>query len=93
MFELFTEGARQVIVLAQEEARALRHNYIGTEHLLLGLFREQEGLAARVFMSLGIVVEDVRDRLVQIVGAGRRAGYRPDPVHEARDERAQPRSA
>ncbi len=47
MFERFTERARQVVVLAQEEARILKHNYIGTEHILLGLLREEEGLAAR----------------------------------------------
>ena len=53
MFERFTERARQVVVLAQEEARTLKHNYIGTEHILLGLLREEEGLAARVLESLG----------------------------------------
>ena len=52
MFERFTERARQVVVLAQEEARTLKHNYIGTEHILLGLLREEEGLAARVLESL-----------------------------------------
>ena len=51
MFERFTERARQVVVLAQEEARQLKHNYIGTEHILLGLLREEEGLAARVLES------------------------------------------
>ena len=54
MFERFTERARQVVVLAQDEARALKHNYIGTEHILLGLLREEEGLAARVLESLDI---------------------------------------
>ena len=53
MFERFTERARQVVVLAQEEARTLKHNYIGTEHILLGLLREEEGLAARVLEGLG----------------------------------------
>ena len=57
MFERFTERARQVVVLAQEEARTLKHNYIGTEHILLGLLREEEGLAARVLESLDITVE------------------------------------
>ena len=57
MFERFTERARQVVVLAQEEARTLKHNYIGTEHVLLGLLREEEGLAARVLESLDITVE------------------------------------
>ena len=60
MFERFTERARQVVVLAQEEARTLKHNYIGTEHILLGLLREEEGLAARVLESLDITVERVR---------------------------------
>jgi ATP-dependent Clp protease ATP-binding subunit ClpA len=70
MFERFTERARQVVVLAQEEARILKHNYIGTEHILLGLLREEEGLAARVLESLGITVEHVRAQVVRIVGAG-----------------------
>src|SRR6266581_2355920 len=60
LFERFTERARQVVVLAQDEARALKHNYIGTEHILLGLLREEEGLAARVLESLDITVEEVR---------------------------------
>ncbi len=70
MFERFTERARQVVVLAQEEARALKHNYIGTEHILLGLRREEEGLAARVLESLDITVERVRAQIVRIVGSG-----------------------
>jgi hypothetical protein len=70
MFERFTERARQVVVLAQEEARTLKHNYIGTEHILLGLLREQEGLAARVLESLDITVEGVRAEVVRIVGSG-----------------------
>ncbi len=70
MFERFTEKARQVVVLAQEEARALEHNYIGTEHILLGLLREEEGLAARVLESLGITVEEVRAQVARIVGQG-----------------------
>jgi ATP-dependent Clp protease ATP-binding subunit ClpC len=70
VFELFTERARQVVVLAQDEARALKHNYIGTEHILLGLLREEEGLAARVLESLDITVEEVRGQVVQIVGQG-----------------------
>src|ERR687887_191905 len=63
MFERFTERARQVVVLAQDEARALKHNYIGTEHILLGLLREEEGLAARVLESLDITVEELREAL------------------------------
>ncbi len=70
MFERFTERARQVVVLAQEEARTLKHNYIGTEHILLGLLREEEGLAARVLESLEITVERVRAQVVRIVGSG-----------------------
>ena len=70
VFERFTERARLVVVLAQEEARTLKHNYIGTEHILLGLLREEEGLAARVLESLDITVERVRAQVVRIVGSG-----------------------
>jgi len=70
VFERFTERARQVVVLAQDESRSLKHNYIGTEHLLLGLLREEEGIAARVLTSLGISLEDVRAEVAQIVGPG-----------------------
>jgi ATP-dependent Clp protease ATP-binding subunit ClpC len=70
MFERFTERARQVVVLAQDEARTLKHNYIGTEHILLGLLREEEGLAARVLRSLDITVEEVRAQVARIIGQG-----------------------
>ncbi|MFM9019111.1 MAG: ATP-dependent Clp protease ATP-binding subunit [Actinomycetota bacterium] len=70
MFERFTERARQVVVLAQEEARTLKHNYIGTEHILLGLLREEEGLAARVLEGLEITVEEVRAQVIRIGGSG-----------------------
>jgi hypothetical protein len=70
VFERFTERARQVVVLAQDEARGLKHNYIGTEHILLGLLREEEGLAARVLESLDITVEEVRAQVARIVGKG-----------------------
>ena len=71
MSERSTERARrQVVVLAQDEARALKHNYIGTEHILLGLLREEEGLAARVLESLDITVEEVRAQVARIVGQG-----------------------
>jgi Clp amino terminal domain, pathogenicity island component len=70
LFERFTERARQVIVLAQEEARMLKHNYIGSEHILLGLLREEEGLAARVLESLDITVERVRADVIRLVGSG-----------------------
>ena len=69
MFERFTQQARQVVVWAQEEARGLRHNYIGTEDILLGLLREEQGLAARVLGSHGVTVERVRAQVVR-VGAG-----------------------
>ena len=71
MFERFADGARQVVVLAQEEARTLKHDHIGTEHILLGLVREEEGLAARVLESLDITVERVRAQVVRIVGSGK----------------------
>jgi ATP-dependent Clp protease ATP-binding subunit ClpC len=70
VFERFNEQARQVVVLAQDEARALRHNYIGTEHLLLALLREEEGFAARVLESFEIDLEDVRAMVARIVGQG-----------------------
>jgi hypothetical protein len=70
MFERLTERARKVVVLAQEEAGLLRHNYIGTEHLLLGLLREDEGVAARALAALGVTVEEARERIVSIVGYG-----------------------
>ncbi|MHB1324989.1 MAG: ATP-dependent Clp protease ATP-binding subunit [Thermoleophilia bacterium] len=70
MFERFTERARQVVVLAQEEARSLKHNYIGTEHLLLGLLREEEGIAAQVLTTLDVNLDEVRMQVAQIVGMG-----------------------
>jgi len=73
VFERFTERARQVVVLAQDEARELRHNYIGTEHLLLGLIREEQGLAARVLAALGVTLDDARGRVRAVVGEGEEA--------------------
>ncbi|WP_229068262.1 ATP-dependent Clp protease ATP-binding subunit [Actinoplanes sp. DH11] len=73
MFERFTDRARRVVVLAQEEARLLNHNYIGTEHLLLGLVREGEGIAARAMDSLGITLERVRQHVEEIIGQGQQA--------------------
>ena len=70
MFERFTERARQVVVFAQDEARVLGHTYIGTEHILLGLIREDEGLAARVLDSFEITAEEVRGQVARIVGQG-----------------------
>jgi Clp amino terminal domain, pathogenicity island component len=70
MFERFTDKARRTVVLAQEEARLLRHDYVGTEHILLGLLRERGGVAARVLTSLGISLEAARERLEAAVGRG-----------------------
>jgi dihydroneopterin aldolase len=70
MFERFTERARKVVVLAQEEARHFNHNYIGTEHLLLGLLREDEGMAARALASLNVTLRGAREQLESIVGYG-----------------------
>ena len=73
MFERFTERARRVVVLAQEEARRLNHNHIGTEHILLGLIHEGEGVAAASLESLGISLEAVREQIEGIIGQGRAA--------------------
>jgi len=70
MFERFTERARRVVVLAQEESRLLGHNYIGTEHLLLGLLAEQEGVAARALESLDITLDAAREQVREIIGPG-----------------------
>ena len=70
MFERFTDRARRVVVLAQEEARLLNHNYIGTEHILLGLIHEGEGVAAKALESLGISLEAVREQVEEIIGQG-----------------------
>ncbi|WP_112248301.1 ATP-dependent Clp protease ATP-binding subunit [Kribbella monticola] len=73
MFERFTDRARRVVVLAQEEARMLSHNYIGTEHILLGLIHEGEGVAAKALESLGISLEAVRSQVEEIIGQGQQA--------------------
>jgi ATP-dependent Clp protease ATP-binding subunit ClpA len=73
MFERFTDRARRVIVLGQEEARLLNHNYIGTEHLLLGLAHEGQGVAATALESLGISLEAVRAQVKEIIGQGQSA--------------------
>ena len=70
MFERFTDRARRVIVLAQEEARELNHNYMGTEHILLGLIKEGEGVAAKALESMGINLDDVRREVIDIIGHG-----------------------
>ena len=79
MFERFTDRARRVVVLAQEEARALHHNYIGTEHILLGLIQEGEGVAAKALESLGISLDAVRTEVKDIIGSGGNppSGYIP----------------
>jgi len=74
MFERFTDRARHVMVLAQEEARMLNHDFIGTEHLLLGLIHEGEGAAAQALQTLGVGLEAARGRVEEIVGRGTDAG-------------------
>ncbi len=73
MFERFTDRARRVVVLAQEEARMLNHNYIGTEHILLGLIHEGEGVAAKALESLSISLGAVREQVQEIIGQGQQA--------------------
>jgi ATP-dependent Clp protease ATP-binding subunit ClpC len=73
VFERFTDKARRVVVLAQEEARLLNHNYIGTEHVLLGLVREGKGVAAQALTSMGIGLEAVRGQVEKIIGQGQAA--------------------
>ncbi len=73
MFERFTDRARRVVVLAQDEARMLNHNYIGTEHILLGLIHEGEGVAAKALESLGISLEAVREKVEEIIGHGQQS--------------------
>jgi len=73
MFEKFTDKARRVVVLAQEEAKLLNHNYIGTEHILLGLIHEGEGVAAKALEALGINLEGVREQVQEIIGQGQQA--------------------
>ena len=73
MFEKFTDRARRVLVLAQEEARMLNHNYIGTEHILLGLIHEGEGVAAKGLTELGISLDAVRQQVEEIIGEGQQA--------------------
>ena len=83
MFERFTDRARRVIVLAQEEARALQHNYIGTEHLLLGLIREGEGIAAKALTAKGVSLDDTRKQVEEMIGKGTAApnGHIPFTPH------------
>lgn len=85
MFERFTDRARRVIVLAQEEARNLKHNYLGTEHILLGLIREGEGVAAKALEALNITLEDVREQVIDIIGEGQEP-VGTHSLHAARQE-------
>src|SRR5215831_9610216 len=73
MFERFTDRARRVVVLAQEESRLLNHNYIGTEHILLGLIHEGDGVAARVLVGMDISLQAVRTEVEEIIGHGGQA--------------------
>lgn len=86
MFERFTDRARRVVVLAQEEARLLNHNYIGTEHILLGLIREGEGVAAQVLVKLGADLSRVRQQVIQLLSgyAGSGGGAPSGPGEKAR---------
>ena len=86
MFERFTDRARRVIVLAQDEARNLKHNYLGTEHILLGLIREGEGVAAKALEALDITLDEVRAQVIEIIGEGQDA-----PVRATSPSRRAPR--
>lgn len=79
MFERFTDRARKIVVLAQEEARMLEHNYIGSEHVLLGLLHEGEGVGPRVLVEMGVELEACRARVLEVIGQGRdsTAGHIP----------------
>jgi ATP-dependent Clp protease ATP-binding subunit ClpC len=80
MFERFTDQARDVVVRAQEQARLLKHNYVGTEHLLLGLIGEQHGKAARALTALDVRLDAVREQIIQIVGLGMQPVPASDPI-------------
>ena len=87
MFERFTERARQVVVLAQDEARALKHNYIGTEHILLGLVRENEGVAARILLDFDADAEKIRNEIIRMLsGPGRRQAGAGGPSGEGKSK-------
>ena len=79
MFERFTERARKVVVKAQDEARFLKQNYIGTEHILLGLIDEKEGIASRVFQELGISINEIRAAIKDVVTEGTSESYEHIP--------------
>ncbi len=79
MFERFTDRARRVLVLAQDEAAALNPNFLGTEHVLLGLLREGEGVGAKALVELGLDLEDVRGRVTRMIGPGEPGSATPQP--------------
>src|SRR4030042_4374072 len=79
MFERFTERARKVVVKAEDEARVLKQNYIGTEHILLGLINEKEGMAARVFYELNVSFDDIRSAVREVVNEGTSESYEHIP--------------
>ena len=85
MFERFTDDARRSVVLAQEEARGLDHDYIGTEHLLLGLLREGDGVATRALGMLGLELSEARRQLEELIGRGANTA-RANPLHAASQE-------
>jgi ATP-dependent Clp protease ATP-binding subunit ClpA len=80
MFERFTDEARDVVVRAQEQARLLKHNYVGTEHLLLGLIAEQHGKAARALTALDVRLDAVREQIVQIIGLATEPAPASEPI-------------
>ena len=86
MFERFTDRARRVLVLAQEEARLLNHNFIGTEHVLLGLIHEGDGVAAKALESLGISLEAVRQKVEETIGPAGTATYGLPAVYPSYQE-------
>lgn len=94
MFERFTDRARRIVVLAQEEARMLRHNYIGTEHLLLGMIHEGQGIAAQVLTTMDVNLQAVRTEIERIVGARSNPARLPHPIHPTCETapRAQPQT-
>src|ERR687894_586693 len=83
MYERFTDRARKVMQLANQEAQRFNHNYVGTEHLLLGLLREQEGVAAQVLMNLNLKLEEVREEVLNLLGHGMDAGGGGEPERGA----------
>ena len=88
MFERFTDRGRRVLVLAQEEARLLDHNFIGTEHILLGLLHEEEGIAARALAGLGVNLPTVRGTVEEMIGPSAQERHGLPALHPAGQEGA-----